>query len=110
MQERRRQSRVKMRRSLKRIPAVFEAGKLRGRGQIGGVSREGLFFCTDRPPDPGSPVRVVFSDHLGRKIEVSGDVRWNTAEKINPAAEGFGMHIDHSSDQFPEFYEELLTG
>jgi hypothetical protein len=105
MKERRRQSRLKMRRALKRIPAVYEAGKLRGRGQVGGLSREGLFFCTDRLPDPGSPVRVVFSDHLGRKIEVSGDVRWN----VNPPTPGFGMHIDRASERYPEFYENLLT-
>jgi hypothetical protein len=98
-----------MRRKLKRIPAVFETRGLRGRGEVGGLSQKGLFFCTETLPKPGSRVRVVFSDHDGDKIEVLGEVRWNTADVANPEAVGFGVQIGSASDGYWEFYQDLLT-
>ncbi len=108
MGNRRRAGRVQLRRLLKRIPAAFEAGDLRARGEIAKLSRKGLFFCTETLPAPGSPVRVIFEDRHGSKIELQGSVRWNTAQ-LDPARSGFGMHIDRPSGEYQEFYEQLLT-
>jgi hypothetical protein len=110
MSDRAGQGRVKIRRRLKRIPAVFEASRLRGRGELGGLSRNGLFFCTETLPDPGTPVRVVFSNHEGSKVAVRGEVRWNTTGQAKPLAIGFGMRIEQACDEYLDFYEDLLTG
>ena len=104
--------RRRLRRILKRIPAAFEAGKLRGKGHIKNVSKEGLFVRTTALPNPGAQVRVVFHDRHGSKIEVRGTVRWTTAQL--PAAEkakpGFGVYIPRGNDAFDEFFEQILTG
>jgi DNA-directed RNA polymerase specialized sigma24 family protein len=72
--------RRKLRRILKRIPAAFEAGQLRGKGHIKNVSKEGLFVRTTVLPPTGTDVRVIFHDRTGSKIEVHGTVRWTTAQ------------------------------
>jgi hypothetical protein len=104
--------RRRLRRILKRIPAAFEAGKLRGKGHIKNVSKEGLFVRTNALPVTGAPVRVVFHDRHGSKIEVRGTVRWTTAqlppeEKAKP---GFGVYIPRGNEAFDEFFEQILTG
>ena len=104
--------RRRLRRILKRIPAAFEAGKLRGKGHIKNVSKEGLFVRTSALPNTGASVRVVFHDRHGSKIEVRGTVRWTTAqlppdEKAKP---GFGVYIPRGNDAFDEFFEQILTG
>jgi hypothetical protein len=104
--------RRRLRRILKRIPAAFEAGKMRGKGHIKNVSKEGLFVRTTSLPNAGAPVRVVFHDRQGSKIEVRGTVRWTTAqlpaeEKAKP---GFGVYIPRGNDAFDEFFEQILTG
>jgi hypothetical protein len=70
--------RRKLRRVLKRIPAAFEAGQLRGKGHIKNVSKEGLFLRSAVLPPVGEDVRVIFHDRTGTKIEVRGTVRWTT--------------------------------
>ena len=104
--------RRRLRRVMKRIPAAFEAGKLRGKGHIKNISKEGLFLRTNTLPPSGSPVRVVFHDRHGSKVEVRGTVRWTTAqlppeEKAKP---GFGVYIEPGNDEFSEFFENILTG
>lgn len=104
--------RRRLRRVMKRIPAAFEAGKLRGKGHIKNVSKEGLFVRTNVLPPAGSPVRVVFHDRHGSKIEVRGTVRWTT-DQLPPeeqAKPGFGVHFQNASDEFSEFFEQILTG
>ena len=51
--------RRRLRRVMKRIPAAFEAGRLRGKGHIKNISKEGLFLRTNALPEAGASVRVV---------------------------------------------------
>jgi hypothetical protein len=104
--------RRRLRRILKRIPASFEAGSMRGKGHIKNVSKEGLFLRTNALPPVGSDVRVLFPDRNGTKIEVRGTVRWTTdqlpaAEKAKP---GFGVYIARGNEVFDEFFEQILLG
>jgi hypothetical protein len=104
--------RRRLRRIMKRIPAAFEAGKLRGKGHIKNVSKEGLFVRTSALPPAGTQVRIVFHDRHGSKIEVRGTVRWTTAQ-LSPeenAKPGFGVYIPAGNDEFHEFFEQILTG
>ena len=96
------------RRELKAIPAAFAAGSIKAKGHVSKLSRKGLFFATGRLPNPGATARVVFNDADGNKISVSGSVRWNTAQ-LPPKISGFGMQIDGATDEYLEFYEDLLT-
>jgi hypothetical protein len=104
--------RRRLRRILKRIPAAFEAGALRGKGHIKNVSKEGLFVRTAVLPPVGCEVRVLFPARNGSKIEVHGTVRWTTdqlpeGEKAKP---GFGVYIPRGNDDFEEFFEQILLG
>ncbi len=104
--------RRRLRRVMKRIPAAFEAGKLRGKGHIKNISKEGLFLRTSVLPAAGTAVRVVFHDRHGSKVEVRGTVRWTT-EQLPPqeqAKPGFGVYIEPRNDEFNEFFEHILTG
>ncbi len=96
------------RRNLKRIPAAFSTPVVEGKGQISKLSRRGLFFSTEKPPSPGEAVCVVFRDGAGNKIDIEGTVRLNTAQ-MRPNASGFGMSIERASDEYLEFYEQMLT-
>jgi len=104
--------RRKLRRILKRIPASFEAGAMRGKGHIKNVSKEGVFVRSNVLPPVGADVRIVFPDRNGTKIEVRGLVRWTTdqlppAEKAKP---GFGVYIPRGNETFDEFFEQILLG
>jgi len=104
--------RRRLRRVMKRIPAAFEAGKLRGKGHIKNISKEGLFVRTDVLPVAGAAVRVVFHDRHGSKVEVRGTVRWTTAQ-LGPeekAIPGFGVYVEPGNEEFHEFFEGILTG
>ena len=104
--------RRKLRRVLKRIPAAFEAGQLRGKGHIKNVSKEGLFLRTSMLPSVGDDVRVIFHDRTGSKIEVRGTVRWTTQQlpKADKAKPGFGVHIPRGNEAFDEFFGQILLG
>lgn len=104
--------RRKLRRILKRIPAAFEAGSLRGKGHIKNVSKEGLFVRSSVLPPVGNDVRVIFPARNGSKIEVHGSVRWTTdqlpaAAKAKP---GFGVFIPRGNEEFDEFFAQILLG
>ena len=104
--------RRRLRRILKRIPAAFESGRLRGKGHIKNVSKEGLFVRTSVLPPVGDEVRVLFHDRNGSKIEVRGVVRWTT-DQLPPASKakpGFGIYIARGNDVFDEFFEQILLG
>jgi len=104
--------RRRLKRVMKRIPAAFEAGKLRGRGYIKNISKAGLFVRTSILPPMGAPVRVLFHDRKGSKLEVHGTVRWTT-QLLPPeenAKPGFGVLIEPVSEEFSEFFENILTG
>src|SRR5262245_3941883 len=102
--------RRKLRRILKRIPAAFEAGRMRGKGHIKNVSKEGLFLRTNVLPPVGEDVRVIFHDRNGSKIEVRGTVRWTTAQlpKDEKAKPGFGVHIPRGNEDFDDFFGQIL--
>jgi hypothetical protein len=100
----------RLKRTVTRIPAVFAGGATHGNGHIKNVSLEGLFLRTDTLPVTGDVVNVAFFIPDGNTVEVSGTVRWTTAE-LDPAQgakPGFGMHIDKHSLAYIGFYEELL--
>lgn len=104
--------RRRLRRVLKRIPAAFDAGTARGRGHIKNLSKGGVFVRTDRLPEPGSDVRILFHDRGGSKIEVHGVVAWTT-DQLSPeedaGAAGFGVRFSYVSDEYLEFFEQILT-
>ncbi len=104
--------RRRLRRVMKRIPAAFESGKLRGKGYIKNISKEGLFVRTSVLPNAGSAVRIVFHDRNGSKVEVRGTVRWTTLQlpPEETAKPGFGVFIEPGNDEFSEFFENILTG
>ena len=104
--------RRKLRRILKRIPASFEAGQVRGKGHVKNVSKEGLFLRTSVLPPVGEEVRVIFPDRTGSKIEVHGTVRWSTQQlpKEQKAKPGFGVQIPRGNEAFDEFFAQILLG
>ncbi len=101
--------RRKLKRNVTRVPASFESGELRGKGHVKNVSKGGLFLRTDALPEAGSEVRVLFHTQLARKVEIRGIVVWSTAELDQPDARpGFGVRFEGASEQFLEFYEQIL--
>ena len=108
MRDRRALGRVPLQRIMKPMPATFEADEVRAQGQVLNVSSSGLFVSTECPPEPGKRVLVVFEDATGGKIEAEGTVRWSDAHGKD-SVPGFGMEIDHPSDDFSELYEELRS-
>ncbi len=104
--------RRKLKRMVKRIPAAFEGGNLRGRGHVKNVSKGGLFLRTDVLPPRGTQVRVLFHNRDGSKVEVLGTVAWNTSELGDEdqrrARPGFGMYFNSTGSDFREFLEQLM--
>ncbi len=105
--------RRRLERTVGRVLATFETDAGIGTGYIKNVTKDGVFLRsqTGTLPVSGEPVNVIFLDLFGRKIEVSGTVRWTTAQ-LDPAEQakaGFGMQIDSPSDEYLEFYGQLLT-
>ncbi len=102
----------RVRRSVTRIRATFVAGHTKGNGHIKNMSPDGLFLRTDTLPVRGDPISVIFNLADGSKVEVTGTVRWSTAQlpRSEQAKAGFGMLIDQQNDLYLQFYEELLAG
>ncbi len=101
--------RRKLKRSVARVPASFESGEVRGKGHVKNVSKGGLFLRSDVLPEPGSEIRVLFHTQQGRKVEIEGIVVWSTTELEQPDARpGFGVRFEGASEQFLEFYEQIL--
>ena len=102
--------RRRLKRAVKRIPARYQSEGLIGKGHIKNVTREGLFLRSNRLPTPGSQIRLIFEPEDGPKVEVSGTVRWTT-EQLPHAADtspGFGMQIENVTEEFLEFFENIL--
>ena len=95
---------------MKRIPATFESGKLRGQGYVKNVSKTGLFLRADTLPEAGSEVRVSVRDRKGAKVELRGTVRWTTRQLPpgSKAQPGFGVRIASDDPAFVEFFEQIL--
>ncbi len=101
--------RRKLKRSVTRVPASFESGELRGKGHVKNVSKGGVFLRADVLPESGSEIRILFHTQQGRKVEIWGTVVWSTAELNQPDARpGFGVRFEGVSEQFLEFYEQIL--
>ena len=102
--------RRRLRRYMKRIPARFQSQGVIGQGYVKNLSKGGLFLRTDRLPLPGAPVRVIIEPEAGDKIEISGVVRWTTAqlENASEATPGFGLQLDGDSAEYAEFFERTL--
>ncbi len=111
MSSERKHKRIRLTRKLPPIAAAFKTENVRGEGHIGSLSREGMFIATETLPAEGDFVTIIFPDRSGSKIEVCGTVRWTTAEvgQENCPKPGFGMHLEFLTDEYQEFYEELLT-
>ncbi len=115
--ERRKHRRIRLTGKLKPIPATFKTETVLGvlgtstkcgEGHIGSLGRDGLFFATEIVPTVGELVTVIISDRSGSKIEVCGTVRSTTTE-LGVGNSGFGMQLESLTDEYQEFYEELLT-
>ncbi|MEE9280569.1 MAG: PilZ domain-containing protein [Myxococcota bacterium] len=101
--------RRKLKRTVTRVPAAFEAGDLRGQGYIKNVSKGGVFLRSKILPDRGSEVRLLFHTREGTKVEVTGIVVWNTGEFGQPGVRpGFGVRFHDRSAEYREFYEQIL--
>ncbi|MCH6562468.1 MAG: PilZ domain-containing protein [Myxococcales bacterium] len=102
--------RRRLKRVVKRIPARYQCEGMIGKGHIKNVTQEGLFLRTDRLPSPGARIRLVFEPEDGPKVEVSGTVRWTTGQLRHAAdtSPGFGMRIENVSEEFLEFFENIL--
>ena len=51
----------------------------------------------------------LFHTQQGRKVEIEGIVVWSTTELEQPDARpGFGVRFEGASEQFLEFYEQIL--
>jgi Tfp pilus assembly protein PilZ len=97
-------------RTVTRIPAMFASSTTHGNGHIKNLSLEGLFLRTENLPQTGDVVDVILFIPDGNKIEVTGTVRWTTAE-LGPAygaKPGFGIQIHEQSQDYLGLYEELL--
>ena len=94
-----------------RIPATFVAGEICGNGHVKNLSRDGLFIRTDTLPAKGESVGLIFFLQDGSKLEISGTVRWSTAQlaQAEQATPGFGMRIDERNAEYLEFYERILA-
>ncbi len=102
--------RRRLKRVVKRIPARYQCEGVIGKGHIKNVTQEGLFLRTDRLPSPGSRIRLIFEPEDGPKIEVSGTVRWTTGQlpRAVDSSPGFGMRIENVTEEFLEFFENIL--
>ena len=101
--------RRKLKRVIKRIPAFFMCGTLHGDGYIKNLSKEGLFMRTDLLPAPGEMVQILIQARDGHKVEVTGTVRWNTAQfPGRDPHPGFGMQIEPVTSEYRELYESIL--
>lgn len=101
--------RRKLKRTVTRVPASFEAGDLRGRAYVKNVSKGGVFLRSETLPTTGSEVRVLFHTREGCKVEVTGIVVWTTEDFEAPDARpGFGVRFHSDSTAYREFYEQIL--
>lgn len=100
----------KLKRYVRRIPAKFSSPTMRGTGHVKNLSKQGLFMRSNVLPGPSEEVSVVILASERRKIEVIGRVLWTTAQLggRTPAQPGFGMCIERASDEFVEFFSDLL--
>lgn len=102
--------RRRLKRVVKRIPAWFQAGPLRGTGYIKNLSKRGIFICSDLLPGQGEEVHVVIEPPDGDKLEIVGIVRWTSTQLPDEAERppGFGILIETPSEEYRDFFAQLL--
>ena len=104
--------RRKLKRYVRRIDARFHSGRLRGLGQVGNLSKQGLFIRSEQLPQTGAPIDVTIEMLNGQKVEISGRVRWTTDQLpgCEDTPRGFGVIIDGHVPGYLDFFESLLIG
>ena len=81
------------------ISATFAAGTIAGQGRGENLSRDGLFARTPVLLEEGEPIRIILRLPTGPSIEVTGEVRWNSASLAEATPPGFGVALfDYGSD------------
>lgn len=77
-----------------KIPAVFRAGEMIGRGEVRNVSEGGLFVGTQSLPEEGSSIVVKLSAPGKIPVQVTGLVWWTTSRHQQGTRHcGFGLRI-----------------
>ena len=104
--------RRKLKRVMRRIPVRFSTASARAGGHIKNLSKEGLFVRSNVLPMRGDPIEISFETQDGRKIEVSGEVRWTTAQMDDheAAQPGFGVLLHDPGSEYLDFFEGVLLG
>jgi hypothetical protein len=76
------------------LPARFWTGSREDEsGQVRDVSWGGLFLECDRPPPPGTPVRLMVGvSRAGEDIPLQGEVAWIAAGSLKGS--GMGIRLD----------------
>ena len=105
MNNRRELARLPVRRVMKPLRAGFATKTVRAHGHIVNLSRAGMFVATESLPQKDEPIKVLFEDAGGLKMEVRGAVRWTGEEE---SVGGFGMRIEKPSDDYLEFCAALI--
>ena len=102
--------RRKLKRFVRRIPAKFSTSTVEGTGHVKNLSKQGLFMRTNCLPQAGEEVQIIILTRERRKIEVIGVVRWTTAQlgDRTAAQPGFGVYFAKGSDEFVDFFTDLL--
>jgi type IV pilus assembly protein PilZ len=68
------------------------------------ISSMGIFIRTDTPLPVGTSIELGFtppaaakSDPPPKRLELTGEVMWNTTTQSDPANPGMGVRFDHAS-------------
>jgi uncharacterized protein (TIGR02266 family) len=102
--------RRRLKRVVSRIPVQFQSNTLHGTGHIKNLHQEGLLIRSHLLPRPGDTVEVTFSTPDGRKIELTGLVRWTTKQLKEEVPPGFGVQLDRVDEEYLRFFERILLG
>ncbi len=87
------------------IGATFVTESVSGRGVVVNLARDGIFIRTPVLLTPGASVRIKLLAPGGRAIEVTGQVRWNTAgPEPGDALTGFAVALR----RYPSEYSALV--
>ncbi len=102
--------RRQLKRSVQRISARVECDGHVGDGYIKNLTKQGLFVRTELPLQPGATVHVSFEPEGSPKIDLTGTVRWTTAQLPNAAEvpPGFGLKLDSVPVSYSDFFEQSV--
>jgi hypothetical protein len=101
------QPRIRLREPL---DAHFSTGETEGRGSVWDVSPGGFFLRSPVLLAPGTELTVQMTTISGWRMEVSGEVCWNTKTVTRlPGLSGFGVRTTRHSDKFAGFVDGTLA-